>query len=170
MTFRRDAHNIDVSDDVVTQDDQPQDSLLTVRLASPADTEFLVDLARAAYADVVTRQFGGWKDDVHGTRYREKINEDGFSVLLLGEARVGAVHVVEEVKRFVLAELVVHPDYQGRGIGARALTGILQQARANGKPLWLHTMRENYGALAFYRRHGFVETGRSEAYIEMEAR
>lgn len=143
---------------------------LTVRLASPADTEFLMDLARAAYVDVVTRQFGGWQEEVHGKRYREKIGEGTFSLIVWRGNRVGTVYAVEEADRFVLAELVVHPDYQGHGIGTWALLRVLEQARASGKPLWLHTMRENHAARAFYQRHGFVETGASDAYIEMEVR
>lgn len=152
------------------ENDQPTMDALSVRLASPADTEFLMDLARIAYADVVTRQFGGWQEEVHGKRYREKISEGAFSVILLRGTRVGTLYAVEEADRLVLAEFVVHPDYQGRGIGTWALTRVLQQARASGKPLWLHTMRENHAARAFYQRHGFVETGASDAYIEMEVR
>jgi ribosomal protein S18 acetylase RimI-like enzyme len=153
----------------VSGNDIPEGSTLDVRYATDADTEFLMDLARAAYFDVVARQFGGWNEDVHGKRYLEKIGEGTFSVILLNGARVGTVHALEEDGRFVLGELVVHPDYQGRGIGAWALKRVLRQAQARGKPLWLHTMRENHGARAFYRRHGFVETTVSDTYIEMEA-
>ena len=154
----------------MSPDDLPDDDVLTVRPASPADTEFLMDLARSAYVDVVTRQFGGWQEEVHGKRYREKIDEGRFQIILRRGARVGTVQDVEEAGRFVLAELVVHPDFQGLGIGTWALTQVLRKAQAAGKPVWLHTMRENHAALAFYRRHGFVEVGSSDAYVEMEAR
>lgn len=141
-----------------------------VRRATEADTEFLVDLARVAYADVVARQFGGWQEGVHGARYLQKIREQPFDIILLDGVRAGTVQTIEEHTRVVVNELVVHPDFQGRGIGTWALEGVLRQARFLGKPVWLHTMCENHTARAFYRRHGFIETAVRDVYVEMEAR
>lgn len=143
---------------------------LTTRRATDDDTGFLLALARAAYDDVVTRQFGGWRDDVHGARYLEKLREHAFDVIVLGDVRVGTVHAIDEPGRVVVNELVVHPNHQGRGIGRWALDRVLQHARSRGVPVWLHTMRENHAARAFYRRHGFVETLERDGYVELEAR
>lgn len=143
---------------------------LTTRRATDDDAGFLLALARAAYADVVARQFGGWRDDVHGARYLEKIRAHAFDIILLDAMPVGTVHTLDEPGRVVVNEFVVHPDFQGRGIGAWALDAVLRRARERGLPVWLHTMRENHAARAFYRRHGFVETLERDGYVELEAR
>lgn len=50
-------------------------------------------------------------------------------------------------------QLYIHPDFQGRGIGAQ----LLDLARtASPAHLWLYTLQVNARARAFYERHGFT--------------
>jgi len=56
-------------------------------------------------------------------------------------------------------QLYVDPDWTGRGLGAALLRHA--QDRAPG-PLELWTFAANLGAKRFYRRHGFVEVGRTD--------
>jgi hypothetical protein len=48
--------------------DEWGEGMLEVGDATDADVELLMDLARVAYPDVVTRQFDKWEQDVHGKR------------------------------------------------------------------------------------------------------
>ncbi|MCW5551425.1 MAG: GNAT family N-acetyltransferase [Verrucomicrobiae bacterium] len=54
----------------------------------------------------------------------------------------------------------VHPDQQGRGLGAALLQHGLARARTTGAPCYLETV--NAGNVPFYRAHGFHELGRHE--------
>jgi ribosomal protein S18 acetylase RimI-like enzyme len=62
---------------------------------------------------------------------------------------------------FLIANVVVHPDYRRRGIG-RALTekGIEHGRRAAAPAVWLHVREENASAIALYQRLGFRERAR----------
>lgn len=55
--------------------------------------------------------------------------------------------------------LFVDPEYHGKGIGSR----LLEHAeRKYGPNLKVDVNEQNEGAHAFYKRYGFVQTGRSE--------
>ena len=54
-----------------------------------------------------------------------------------------------------LAKLAVAPSLRGRGIGGHLLARFVEQARFEGRTPCLHVRRDNDGALALYRRHGF---------------
>ncbi|QDS35156.1 acetyltransferase [Brevibacillus brevis] len=55
--------------------------------------------------------------------------------------------------------LFVDPEYHGKGIGSR----LLEHAeRKYGPHLKVDVNEQNEGAHAFYKRYGFVQTGRSE--------
>lgn len=56
----------------------------------------------------------------------------------------------------------VHPDQQGRGLGAALLQHGLARARATGAPCYLETV--NADNVPFYRAHGFRELGRHEFF------
>ncbi|WP_058303222.1 acetyltransferase [Gorillibacterium timonense] len=55
--------------------------------------------------------------------------------------------------------LFVDPDYHGLGIGRRL---IGQAEKVKGSHLQVDVNEQNEGACAFYKRLGFVQTGRSE--------
>jgi hypothetical protein len=55
-----------------------------------------------------------------------------------------------------LAKLAVAPHLRGRGIGGRLLAHFMAEATAAGRTPCLHVRRDNEGALALYRRHGFT--------------
>jgi RimJ/RimL family protein N-acetyltransferase len=57
--------------------------------------------------------------------------------------------------------LYVQRAWQGRGPGSALLEASLAEARCRGaRTCWLLAWDQNLRALAFYRRHGFLEVGR----------
>jgi ribosomal protein S18 acetylase RimI-like enzyme len=58
-----------------------------------------------------------------------------------------------------LNRLAVHPDYQGRGIGAQLLQQAITDALASGATkITLNTQENNHRSRALYQRFGFVVT------------
>jgi len=55
--------------------------------------------------------------------------------------------------------LFVDPQYHGKGIGTRL---IRHAENIKGRNLQVDVNEQNEGAYAFYKRYGFVRTGRSE--------
>lgn len=55
--------------------------------------------------------------------------------------------------------LFVDPKYHGRGIGSRL---IKHAEKVKGSNLQVDVNEQNEGAYTFYKRFGFVQTGRSE--------
>jgi hypothetical protein len=64
---------------------------MTLREAHAADGAFLLSLARAAYAEVLSVQFAGWDEAVHGTRFAEKVATLPFWVAELNGEPVAAL-------------------------------------------------------------------------------
>jgi len=64
-------------------------------------------------------------------------------------------------------EIVVLPEFQGRGVGSALLGRVLDRARARQVPVRLRTRITNRAA-RLYRRLGFRETGRTETHLLLE--
>jgi len=142
---------------------------VTVREATAADAPFLLLLAREAYSEVLSLQFGGWEEAVHGARFGEKIATLPFWVAELDREPVATVSSSLHDDHLRVNELAVLPQFQNRGLGSFLLLRELAGARSMGLPVRLHTFRLNR-ALRFYQRHGFVITTRRDAYIDLEWR
>ena len=77
----------------------------------------------------------------------------GFSV---------AMTVVDEAH---LLDIVVGRDWQGRGMGAALLRGVMDEALASGAGnIFLEVRASNEQAIGFYERFGFVRIGLRRGY------
>jgi [ribosomal protein S18]-alanine N-acetyltransferase len=64
-----------------------------------------------------------------------------------------------------LALLAVHPHHRQRGLGARLVDWLEQPARIAGiERIRVEARADNPRAIAFYRKQGYVETGRMGRY------
>ena len=92
-------------------------------------------------------------------------DRDGFRVAEISGKPVGFVACdtnwfsrYEGERVAEIHEIVVHPDYQGRGIGTKLIEVALDYGRSRGRrisELWVGI--KNYKARRFYKRFGFEE-------------
>jgi ribosomal protein S18 acetylase RimI-like enzyme len=139
---------------------------VTTRPATVADTEFARRVHHAAYRDVVERQFGPWDAAAQDSFFASNWGGAAFEILLADGVPCGYVCIEDrEAEADVhVRELVIAPDYQGRGIGTALLRGAQARARARGVPVHLGTFTQNR-ALALYRRLGFRELERTDRHV-----
>ena len=104
--------------------------------------------AMAAYVGAADRWLHLWREAAEGVD--------------LGTTAKGALvgycshSELPDPREMKLEQLYVRPDRQGRGIGARMLGFVEDNARARGRDrLVLTVNRHNTGSIAFYRRAGF---------------
>lgn len=96
--------------------------------------------------------------------------ESLLSIIELDGVPVGRVRVVRWPDRIFLGGIQVHPDHQGRGIGTRLITELIEEARATGRPLRLNVDKINTGARRLYQRLGFVLEAEEEHELRLVIR
>jgi ribosomal protein S18 acetylase RimI-like enzyme len=124
-------------------------------------------LHKAAYYDVVTRQFGEWDDEVQGALFTEKWVPEYFEIVELGGEAVGSISARDDPEGVFISELMILPEFQGRGIGGQLLRTEICGADGMRKLIYLQVLQKNDRARAFYERWGFVVNGTTERYFTM---
>ena len=136
------------------------------RPATLRDTEFVRISHHEAYRDVVLRQFGAWDEALQDRLFEEKWIPDQFEIVFCDGSPCGFFSVEDHPDHIYVGEIVIAPQFQGRGIGSRLLNEQLQRGRETKSPLRLQVLRENR-AIELYRRFGFKECGTTETHICM---
>ncbi len=148
--------------------------LVRIRGVQAEELRGLVPLFMRAYEGL---EHYGERSRGEGARYLEVLFEDCPEGFLLAEALgevVGFIssdpHWQDGKKGTVLEvhELVVHPDWQGKGIATDLMEAALDIGRThkrNGAALWVGV--GNSYAREWYRSMGFGEVGRAGKWIRM---
>jgi GNAT superfamily N-acetyltransferase len=67
---------------------------------------------------------------------------------------------------YLIANVAVHPDFRGRGIGRSLTSAALELARKRGAPaVWLQVRDDNPAAIHIYETAGFKERARRSAWV-----
>ena len=140
---------------------------VSIRVATPLDHDWLRQLNRLAYRDVVTREFGEWDDPAQTEQFDSKLQQAAFRIVELEGRPIAAVWSKECEDHVYLHELIVLPEFQDRGIGSHVLSLEVGRADALRKPLRLHVLALSR-ARGLYARNGFIETTRDDVFVDME--
>ena len=129
---------------------------LTLRLATPADAPAIRELTRAAYAKwipVIGREPLPMTVD-----YDRAIRDHRFDLLFAGERLAALVETVDQGDAWLIENLAVHPDFQGRGYGKRMLAHAETEAAesSNIVEMRLYTNKLFAENIRFYLAHSYT--------------
>ncbi|WP_254926636.1 GNAT family N-acetyltransferase [Janthinobacterium sp. PC23-8] len=135
----------------------------TTIMLAPAhqdDAEQLVALRIAAMRDSLTR-IGRFDPQRARQRFLSGYAPAHTRHVALAGQRIGFVVVKPEPAALLLDHLYIHPDSQGKGIGAIVLMRVIDEARVQGLPLKVGALRDS-DSNRFYLRHGFKLVGQEQ--------
>jgi ribosomal protein S18 acetylase RimI-like enzyme len=134
-------------------------AVVALRAATPADSEFCYQLHKAAMGDYITAIWG-WDEQVQQGFHVRSFNPGRWQIITVGGTDIGMIDVEHRPAEIYLARIEVHPSYQGRGIGARLISALIDEATQNGQDLVLDVLTVNHRAQALYQRLGMKEVAR----------
>ena len=141
----------------------------TTRQATPEDKEFLYCLNRAAYEDLVRKQFGEWDEAWQRQYFERKWEPQKYEIVEQAGRRIGALSVLRTNEEVRILEIQLLPEFQGRGIGSELLQREFRYADARAVPVRLQVLRENR-AKTLDERLGFQICGETDTHFLMARR
>ena len=119
-----------------------------------SDFEALADIRVAAMRDSLER-VGRFDPNRARERLRSSFSPEHTRFIVFQGAKVGFFAVRPSPEGAQLDHLYIHPDYQGQGIGAAALSSIIADADKKNIPIFVGALKES-ASNRFYQRHGFT--------------
>lgn len=117
-----------------------------------AAVQAIVDLQFAAHTSMLATRF---PDAFHG-------------VITVGHADAGRIVTNSGPAGIRVVDIAVFPEFQGRGVGTRVLTALLDEADDLGFDVELSVWDLNERAIALYSRLGFRSIGIAGGYRAMK--
>jgi ribosomal protein S18 acetylase RimI-like enzyme len=132
---------------------------VALRPARPADSEFCYQLHKAAMGDYVAAIWG-WDEQRQRDFHARGFAPGRWQIITANGADAGMLDVEYRRDEIYLGLIEILPDYQGRGIGSRLISALIDEAAQKGQDLVLEVLTVNHRAHALYQRLGLREVGR----------
>jgi GNAT superfamily N-acetyltransferase len=147
----------------------------TVISADPVSLEKeLIEIYQRAYASMPAYAYTERSEIKHYIRWLRKRAGGGFLLARVESQVAGFIAVDDHWKTWcgenvgAVHELVVDPQYQGRGIGRQLLRKGIQFLQDRGvRRIELWVGEKNDKAHCFYRSEGFVDAGKWGKWVRM---
>jgi ribosomal protein S18 acetylase RimI-like enzyme len=139
--------------------------LLTILRAEPKDAEAILVVQKLAYQSEA-RLYNDWSLPPLTESIESLLSEFPGSIVLKamsGEHIVGSVRAKASSGVCAIGRLVVHPDFQGRGIGSKLLQHIEASFAPVASAYELFTGSRSEANLRLYQHHGYSVV-RTEAF------
>lgn len=140
---------------------------ITKRPATTGDTEFARLIHHRAYREVVILQYGLWEEASQDKFFVAAWSVATHEIILCDDVPCGYLCVEQRKDSIFLREIVIAPEFQGKGIGTSLLEEVIDQAKMRRLKVRLQTHQMNRAA-ELYLRLGFRESGRTSTHILME--
>ena len=145
--------------------------------ATLADIPALNILINSAYRGETSKK--GWTTEAHLLEGK-RTNEEELTQTLLkpentilkfteNDTIIGSVLLVEKEKQLYLGMLTVSPELQNSGMGKKLLAEAENHAKTLGlSSIIMSVISVREELIAWYKRNGYVDTGKREAFPESD--
>ena len=137
-----------------------------LRQATARDSEFAYQVKKTTLGEYV-RQVWGWDEDEQRRLHRRRFASQAFQVIVAAGTDAGILALTYEPDCLRVNQLLVLPEYQGKGVGTACMRQVLDDATGRRLPVRLQVLNVNHRAIEFYRRLGFSDAGMDETHIQM---
>ena len=134
-------------------------TVIALRPATAADSEFCFRLHKAAMAEYVAAIWG-WDEQRQRDHHTRGFTPGHWQIITADGTDAGILIVDYRPTEIYLARIEIHPGYQGHGIGTRLISALIDEAAQRGQDLVLDVLTVNNRAHALYQRLGLNEVGR----------
>jgi ribosomal protein S18 acetylase RimI-like enzyme len=141
----------------------------SLRPAREDDREFSRGLHEFSYRPHVERIWG-WDDEQQAGFFERRFRPEKLQIVQVAGLAVGVLEIEERADELFLANVEIHPDWRGKGVGSSIIRSLQERAREAKTPLTLQVLHVNRRARTLYDRLGFEEVGRDEIRARMRWR
>lgn len=145
--------------------------------ATLQDIPALTTLINSAYRGETSKK--GWTTEAHLLEGKRTDEQEMTEIILdpkntilkftENDTIIGSVLLVEKGHQLYLGMLTVSPELQNSGIGKKLLAEAENHAKTLGlKSIIMTVISVREELVNWYKRHGYVDTGKREAFPESE--
>lgn len=140
---------------------------IKTRECSINDLDLIINLKMLSMKWYIDK-INSWNIDHQIDRTKVEINKfiDTMKIIVIDGKDMGVINFFENNNEFYIGLILLHPEYQGKGIGTEFIKKCICVAKKENKVIKLSTYKHN-PAKHLYKRLGFKEYKKDDTHVYM---
>ena len=129
------------------------------------DLELIIRLKELGMRWYIEKIYG-WNIEIQREKTKREIDKfiDTMKIIVIDDKDVGVTNFFEEKGIYHVGLIIIHPDYQGKGIATKIISGYIDTARQENKDIIIKTYKDN-PAKRLYERLGFKQYKEDDTHV-----
>jgi len=132
-----------------------------------SDVDFILKLKELCFKWYIEVIYG-WDINIQRKKTIEELDEyiDNMRIIKLDNKDIGVTTFYEKEGTYVVGLIIIHPDYQNKGIATNIIKEYINVAKNENKRIIIKTYKKN-PAKRLYERLGFKLYNEDETHVHM---
>lgn len=139
----------------------------TFRPATAHDRAWVWATKKACMHAYVEQTWGRWDEHEQEEFFTKNFLPEEIRIVAVEGRDAGYLHTTVTHREISLNNIMVAPEFQGRGLGTAVLADLLASAREHGQVVRLRVLKVNEAAQRLYRRIGFHAVEETPTHVRM---
>ena len=129
------------------------------------DVSFILELKELGMKWYIEKIYG-WNIEIQKEKTKREIEKfiDTMKIIVVDNQDIGVTNFFEDEGKYHVGLIVVHPDYQGKGIATKIINDYIDIAKKEQKEILIKTYKCN-PAKKLYEKLGFKQYDEDDTHV-----
>lgn len=130
-----------------------------------SDLGFILNLKELCLKWYIEKIYG-WDIKIQREKTIKELDKhiNDMRIIMVNEQDIGITTFYEEDNVYIVGLIMIHPDYQNKGIATNIINNYISIAKGNKKKIIIKTYKDN-PAKRLYERLGFVKYNEDNTHV-----
>ncbi len=131
------------------------------------DVDFILNLKELCFKWYIEKIYG-WDINIQREKTIQELDKhiNDMRIIKINSKDIGITTIFEEENTYVVGMIIIHPDYQNKGIATNVINEYINIAKKENKRIIIKTYKKNM-ARNLYERLGFELYNEDETHVYM---
>ena len=129
------------------------------------DISFILELKELGMKWYIEKIYG-WNIEIQKEKTKREIEKfkDTMKIIVVDNQDIGVTNFFEDEGKYHVGLIIVHPDYQGKGIATKIINDYIDIAKKEQKEILIKTYKYN-PAKKLYEKLGFKQYDEDDTHV-----
>lgn len=129
------------------------------------DVSFILELKELGMKWYIEKIYG-WNIEIQKEKTKREIEKfiDTMKIIVVDNQDIGVTNFFEDEGKYHVGLIIVHPDYQGKGIATKIINDYIDIAKKEQKEILIKTYKYN-PAKKLYEKLGFKQYDGDDTHV-----